>query len=107
VHCGMLTALEEHLEPPRIVVVRGEPERLDEWAALLHHAVDPHLSGFAIADDVEGLPPAIALKESRDEGPVAYVCQGLQCDAPVVDIARFSELVGRQPGQPRKEMTER
>ena len=92
-HCGMLTALEEQLAPPRIVVVRGDGEALEEWADLLRSSTDPALLGFAIADGAEPLPPAISIKESRDEGPVAYVCEGLQCEQPLTDVAAFSEAL--------------
>jgi len=93
VHSAMLTALEDRFEPPRIVVVRGEEPELSEWAAHLRASVDPRLLGFAIERGAADLPPAIALKESRDEGPVAYWCEGLQCEAPLTDIDTFSRKV--------------
>ncbi len=93
VHSAMLTALEDLFEAPRLIVVRGVAPELDEWAGHLRASVDPGLLGFAIDDDAADLPVAIAVKESRDEGPVAYFCAGIQCEPPVTDIDEFVRKV--------------
>ena len=47
-HNALLTAIEEYLEPPQIIVLRGAPEALTEWQAraLEHYA--PRRLSFAI-----------------------------------------------------------
>ncbi len=92
-HCGMLAALQEQIEPPRIMVVRGEGQALEEWAMALAAHSDPRTLGFAIPNDASDLPPALAIKSGRDEGPVAYLCEGIQCAEPVVELADFTQLL--------------
>jgi uncharacterized protein YyaL (SSP411 family) len=98
-HCALLTALEDQLELPKIVVVRGEAQVFDEWAAQLAMQHDPRLLGFAIPNDATELPPALQIKAGRDEGPVAYVCEGIQCAEPVVDLDLFKRALGQGTDQ--------
>jgi hypothetical protein len=84
----MLTALEEYLSPPDIVVIRGEADETAAWAQTLARVYAPRRIVLAIAADSGGLPPELAAKAP---GPRtrAYVCQGPQCSAPIEDLARL------------------
>ena len=92
-HCGMLTALQEQLELPRIIVVRGEGRALEAWASSLCENPDPAVLGFSIPGDAPDLPPALAIKQGRDEGPVAYLCEGIHCAEPVVELEAFKRML--------------
>ena len=51
-HAAMLIALEEHLEPPSTVIIRGSASRAEEWRAELARGYSPSRLVFAIpADD--------------------------------------------------------
>jgi uncharacterized protein YyaL (SSP411 family) len=84
-HAAMLIALDEHLDPPEIVIVRGEPAQADSWRRELAQAYAPRRMVVAIPADAAGLPDALAAKPPR-ERTVAYVCRGPQCSAPVESL---------------------
>ncbi len=81
----LLMALQEMLDPPEILILRGAPQQLREWQAALALDYRPQRLVFAIPADASGLPPALA--DKRPQGQiVAYRCRGLQCSAPVTAI---------------------
>ncbi len=86
-HGAMLNALEEFLEPPQTVVLRGRGEELERWrrrCAAGRYA--PRRYVVAIPDDAEGLPGLLAARAPAPGGggaPIAYVCEGHRCDAPI------------------------
>ncbi len=81
-HAALLLALEEHLEPVEILVVRGEGAELAAWQAALAAPFAPRRMTVAIPAGVEGLPEALAGKRARARA-VAYVCRGPVCSDPV------------------------
>jgi hypothetical protein len=81
-HAAMLNALDEHLEPVEIVVVRGDAGELAAWQSALARSYAPRRMVVAIASDVTGLPEALASKRPRDR-TVAYVCRGPVCSEPL------------------------
>ena len=88
-HAASLQALEEYLRPPEFVILRGPAAQVEGWRRQLAAVYAPHRLVLAIADDVSGLPPALADKAPRPGG-VAYVCRGSVCSEPLHD---FRELV--------------
>jgi len=94
-HCALLDALEEQLEPPEVLTLRGEPERVAQWRriAMRHHA--PWRLVMALPNGTDGLPPALAGADLAG-GVAAYFCEGHQCSAPVTDEESFvRQLRGR------------
>jgi hypothetical protein len=92
-HASMLIALEEHLEPPEIVVVRGQGAELSTWRTELARLYAPSRLVFAIPNDAAELPEAIANKKSQKE-TVAYVCRGSACSAPISSLPALLERSG-------------
>lgn len=86
----MLCALELALEPPRHVVIAGDPASAEfqALAAVLHERLGPRRSLLA-ADGGEGQrwlaesAPWIAAMTPREGRPTAYVCEEFACQAPV------------------------
>ena len=86
----MLCALELALEPPRHVVLAGDPASADfqALAAVLHERLGPQRSVLA-ADGGEGqrwlaeVAPWIAAMAPREGRATAYVCEEFACQAPV------------------------
>jgi len=87
-HTLMLTALEEWLHPPQVVILRGAADEVARWSAALAPLYAPRRMVFAIPADVERLPASLAAKAARD-APVAYLCEGPQCSAPIDDLPRL------------------
>jgi uncharacterized protein YyaL (SSP411 family) len=80
-HATLLRALEELLDPPKLVVLRGERDELRPWQRKLSQAYEPHRFVFAIPNDAK-LSGLLAQRVPRDKA-VAYVCEGMTCRAPV------------------------
>ena len=87
-HTTLLVALEELLDPPEIVVIRGAPGELESWRARATAGYAPRRLVIAIPDDESDLPALLAERAPRGS-PVAYVCEGHVCDAPVTEFAAF------------------
>jgi uncharacterized protein YyaL (SSP411 family) len=88
-HCALLNALEEHLVPPEIVIIRGNTQEMVEWHRVALLLYSPRRLAFAIPADASGLPEALAAKAPRD-GTVAYLCRGESCSAPLSTLSEFS-----------------
>jgi uncharacterized protein len=96
-HVSLITALDELLNPPEIVIVRGEPGAIEGWRRELARTYAPRRLVLAIPADAADLPQALADKTPRRDA-VAYVCHGSVCSAPVESL---EELLGQlRPVQP-------
>jgi uncharacterized protein YyaL (SSP411 family) len=93
-HTTLLNALDELLNPPQIIVLRGAHSEITTWAKELHKLYAPHRMVLAIPADAQGLPPALADKSfpAASGGAIAYVCQGSTCSPPIDSL---SGLVSR------------
>jgi uncharacterized protein YyaL (SSP411 family) len=92
VHNTMLLALEDYLFPPEIIILRGELATISHWQTIYQTDYAPQRICFAIPSTItEKLPGLLAEKKVQEEA-VAYVCQGTQCQAPIMDLASFKNL---------------
>ena len=82
-HVSLLAALEELLQPPVSVILRGAAGEIEEWRRELATQYAPSRLTLAIPADTAELPPALSDKAARAAGPVAYVCRGSVCSAPL------------------------
>ncbi|MCZ6536547.1 MAG: thioredoxin domain-containing protein, partial [Gammaproteobacteria bacterium] len=84
-HATMLDALEEHLHPGEIIIIRGESEDAASWhkAATLVYA--PKRQVYLPTGNDGELPEAFVDKRAGD-GTVAYVCQGHVCSEPLTTM---------------------
>ena len=84
-HATLLTALEELLHPPQIVILRGAPAALAPWQAALARLYAPRRLVLGVAADARDLPAAFADKPAA-QGVAAYLCRGSVCSAPVGEL---------------------
>ena len=84
-HATLLMALEEFLNPPQLLVIRGAAQEVEEWQQELNKLYQPRRMVFAIPNDAE-LPETLRTKAVQPT-TVAYVCQGTSCSAPVNSLA--------------------
>jgi len=82
-HASLITALEEHLEPPEIVVLRGAEEDIRGWQRSADRLYAPRRLMFAIPASVDELPGALAERQAVAGQTLAYQCIGTQCSAPL------------------------
>lgn len=90
-HAAMLVALDEHLEPPQIVIVRGAAQEAALWRDQLTRLYAPKRLVFAIPAATGDLPAALADKPALD-GTVAYICRGMTCSPPVKSLEALIKL---------------
>ncbi|MHB8667137.1 MAG: thioredoxin domain-containing protein [Burkholderiales bacterium] len=79
---SLLLALEEAIEPPRVVVLRGAPAQMRPWLQSLDRAYLPTTIVLAVASAEADLPPLLA-KPAVAGAVNAWVCQGVNCLPPV------------------------
>jgi uncharacterized protein YyaL (SSP411 family) len=91
-HTMMLTALEEYLRPPQVIILRGAAAEVAAWSRSLAPLYAPRRMVFAIPAGEPGLPEALAGKAARS-ATVAYVCEGPQCSEPVDDLPRLTRFL--------------
>jgi hypothetical protein len=95
----LVSALEDYLQLPVIVVLRGEPEPLALWQAQLQRQFQPRAMILAIPADAIDLPPALADKVPQGE-IVGYLCRGMQCEAPTSSLARLAQSLSESLQNP-------
>jgi len=82
-HVSLLTALEEYLEHPEIVIIRGDADNVAHWRDSAARLYAPRRLVFAISRDEAGLPGALSDRKALDGDTVAYRCLGTHCEMPV------------------------
>jgi hypothetical protein len=88
----LLCALELALEPPRHVVLAGDPARAEfrALAAVVHERLGPRRILIGVTSEATRAwlgqrAPWIAGMEPQDGRATAYVCEEFTCQAPVHD----------------------
>jgi uncharacterized protein YyaL (SSP411 family) len=85
----MLSALEELLTPPEVVILRGERKEVRDAQKELAKIYAPHRLVLGVPSDAKDLPAAIAEKKPGP-GLVAYVCTGSVCSAPISGLSELA-----------------
>ncbi len=93
---AMTIALDEHLQPPGVLVLRGKPEPLAGWQAELAREFLPDTTVLAIADSMSGLPPALD-KPARPEPVNGWLCRGVNCLLPISDLVDLRKTLREKP----------
>ncbi len=93
---AMTIALDEHLQPPGVLVLRGRPEAVAGWQAELAREFLPDTTVLAIADGMPGLPPALD-KPPRPEPVNAWLCRGVNCLPPISDLVDLRRTFKEKP----------
>jgi uncharacterized protein YyaL (SSP411 family) len=93
-HAAMLIALEEHLDLPTLVIIRGHGLEVAEWREELTKLYAPKRLVFAIPNDAEGLSESIAAKAGGAD-TLAYVCRGMTCSEPLRSLSALVALTQR------------
>jgi len=82
-HVTLLTALEEYLTPPEIIVIRGDSKEINSWRDSAARLYAPSRLVFAIDEKEQGLPGLLAERTAVPGETVAYRCVGTHCELPV------------------------
>jgi len=82
----MAIALEEQLEPPASVILRGSETALRSWLPDLAREYLPATLLLAVPEGTGGLP-AVLDKPSRPGEVNAWVCRGVTCLQPISQLS--------------------
>ena len=91
-YTSLLLALDEAIEPPRVVVLRGPTARLRQWQEVLGQRYLPDTLILAIPEAAAGLPPLLA-RSAVPDAVNAWVCQGVTCLPPVDQLETLLDLL--------------
>jgi uncharacterized protein YyaL (SSP411 family) len=83
-HNAMLDALEEYLNPPQLIILRGESSAVRELQRICRESHRPDRLVFTIPGSSR-LRGILSGREAPSRGARAWVCSGTQCSAPVSD----------------------
>jgi uncharacterized protein YyaL (SSP411 family) len=92
-HPSLLAALEEHISPPEILVIRGDRDDLDRWAETARRAYSPRRLVLSIPAGQNGLPETLAAMRPGAKTRV-YRCVGTQCEPPIDDLRELERVLG-------------
>ncbi len=85
-HATLLSALEDQVTPPELVIVRGPRTELDAWLAPVRTGFRPWRHAFGIPYEDSGLVPSYLprlVSHEKQRQCTAYVCRGLSCSLPI------------------------
>jgi uncharacterized protein YyaL (SSP411 family) len=82
-HVSLLSALEEYLDHPEIIIIRGDDAEVSRWQDSAARIYSPRRLLFAIGPEVEGLPGSLADRKPVANQTVAYRCVGSHCSLPI------------------------
>jgi uncharacterized protein YyaL (SSP411 family) len=93
-HLSMLLELEDRLQPPESVVIRGDDATaLEQWRIAAQEQYNPRRMVFAIPSSAEGLSGLLAARMPRAQ-LTAYVCEGHTCSAPIDTLESLQLRLG-------------
>jgi uncharacterized protein YyaL (SSP411 family) len=94
-HASLANALEEFLDPPRVVILRGQTQDLAAWQSRLEARYRPAVLGLAVPEDLVGLPAA--LDKPPQTTTAAWVCRGSTCLPPLDRLEALDQALELRP----------
>ena len=90
-HVTLLTALEEYLHNPEIVIIRGSVGEVGRWRDAVMKIYAPRRLVYAIPGESADLPGALSERVARAGETVAYRCLGSHCSLPVTSLDALAD----------------
>jgi len=90
---SLAMALEEHLVPPQVVILRGAPNEVESWQRRLDRVYRPATLTIGIHSRTNTLPAALD-KPAPATGVQAWVCRGVSCLPPISEFANLESTLG-------------
>ena len=92
-YSSLLAALEETLEPPRIVVLRGSAQAIASWQSRLSSVYRPDTLIVGVPAGASGLPAALDKPSATGAAVSAWLCQGVSCLPPLANLPELERLL--------------
>ena len=93
-HCSILNAMLDYGYGRQTLIIRALPEHLSDWLAATAKHYNPARICFAIPADETIAFDGLADKSPRDDA-CAYLCQGTQCQPPLMSLQALNEFLQR------------
>ena len=90
-HSTLVIAMEEFLNPPDIIIIRGTDSAAEQWLASLDE-YSPRTMAFLIPVEQENLPGVLS-NLKQEQQVTAYICRGVSCSAPINHFDHFVSSV--------------
>jgi len=91
-HASLLAALEEYLNLPETLVIRGEGDDMEHWFKTASRFYAPRRLVLAIPSDEDGLPGTLAAMRPGSTTRL-YRCVGTRCEPPIEDVAELERAL--------------
>ena len=92
-HGSLLHGLEETIEPPTTIILRGPLQEISRWQQNCQTEYMPTTMVFAIPSDADNLPSAIQNKFGEGNAATAYVCTGTSCQPPIASLENLMQAL--------------
>jgi uncharacterized protein len=89
---NLCQALQEHLYPPTVIILRGEITALNEWKSALQRRFLPHHLVLCLPDSLQDLPAVLQrpnLQKNSSEAVNAWICKGVVCSPGIRDLQQL------------------
>jgi uncharacterized protein len=83
-HSSLCTALVEALQPPVLLVLRGNENEADKWQEALRNHYLPNVMTISLSNEAADLPES--LNKPISEKITAWLCMGTKCLPPIYDL---------------------
>ena len=94
-HVTLLNALEEYLEKPEIIIIRGKLNEIEQWRISASRLYSPRRMIFAIDENEKKLPASLKGRKSIKGRTVAYKCIGNKCTSPITNWEEFVKSLSK------------
>ncbi|MBJ90784.1 MAG: thioredoxin domain-containing protein [Woeseia sp.] len=92
-HVSLISALEEYIEHPEIIIIRTSGEQSHNWHSEVRKLYAPRRLVFDIPENIDGLPGALATKKAHAGKTIAYRCLGHHCSQPIATWEELAEKI--------------
>ena len=96
-HTSLIHTLDDFLDPPEIIIIRGDVKLISEWQEATRKIYAPKRLVFAIPDTEKSLPLYLNSRIPIKDKIVAYLCQGNQCSPPITSFEALIKLITESP----------
>ena len=94
-HCALLTAAEDALGAPELVIVRGPADAATAWMEAARSGYRPQRAACFIPYGVRQIPSYLPrlVAAGVQQQVSAFLCRGTTCSKPITDLAAFREAL--------------
>ena len=97
-HCTALTALQEQISPPELVLLRGPAAEAERWRQAALSGYKPWRATYVIPyEDTKTLPAYLPrlVSGEQQQRVTAFVCTGTACSLPMTELAELEAALER------------